>query len=311
MARADLASVYGRLEAVPVEEDGEFVFDVDAFETEFDHETVVTEAAAVRDRIESHGADGSVRERDALAIAGELAELLARQRLYLHQALAAGLVFEKRFARAEFGPAVGRCRPGRPVVPSEARLERRTCRRAAGAAGGPGALHRGVQPGVDTRRADGPGGGDTLGEGGLLGARAGRRRVRRLRRSERRDGTRAVRGDGPAGRPHAGPLRGGRSGPRPDRGPGDDGSATWRRLSTGYGVPFRLTSRDATDSRTPSRTSTPATGQGGPTSRERRLRRWTGRPRGAWKRVASRTVRDRGRERRGDRQDATRRCTPR
>lgn len=115
-ARADLETVYRRLEAVPVAEDGEFVFDVGAFESEFDHEAVVADASAVRDRLEVHDADGAAREGDALAAAAELAGLLARQRLSLHQAVAAGLTFEERFARAEFGPAAGAVRDGRAYV---------------------------------------------------------------------------------------------------------------------------------------------------------------------------------------------------
>lgn len=112
-ARAGLASVYARLESVPVADDGEFVFDVGAFEAEFDHEAVLADVEAVRERIEAHDADAGARERAALATAADVAAALVRQRLHLHQALAAGAAYEERFGRAEFGRAAAAVRDGR------------------------------------------------------------------------------------------------------------------------------------------------------------------------------------------------------
>lgn len=118
-AVTELEDLYERLEAVPIAADGEFVFDPSAFEDEFDHDAVLSDVEAVRDRI--RGLDAEDAERDALMRAADLAEHLARQRIALHQVVTAVFAFEDLFAAAEFGAATGVAADARQFLETLAR----------------------------------------------------------------------------------------------------------------------------------------------------------------------------------------------
>lgn len=118
-AREEAESVYGRLNAVPAVVDGEFAFDVVAFEDDYDHREVLSDARKLRERVDAlDAADLPEAERNGLRVAAELAEPLVRQRLFLHQALVAGVAFGDRFASAEFDAATATIRDARGYLRS-------------------------------------------------------------------------------------------------------------------------------------------------------------------------------------------------
>ena len=118
-AKSETRSVYERINSVPVVTDDEFVFDVNAFEDDFDHEAVLSDARELQERINAmDAADVPDAELDGLQVTLELAESLVRQRLFLHQVIVGGLTFEDLFAEAEFGAAIETIRDARGFLDS-------------------------------------------------------------------------------------------------------------------------------------------------------------------------------------------------
>lgn len=116
-AKADVETAYERLASLPIVVDGEFAFDVYAFEDEFDHEAVRDLARDARERLETIDAtEPSESTIESLITAAELAELLTDQRRILHQTIVAAFAYEHHLFEGEYDPAIEAIRDARSYL---------------------------------------------------------------------------------------------------------------------------------------------------------------------------------------------------
>lgn len=98
----DVNEIYNRLDQFPIANDSEFRFEVGSFEDEFDHRELLKEIDSVQRRLNNSKVE-SVSRKSSLLHATEVANNLVRQRIVLHQTIAAGITFEESFGEGEYG----------------------------------------------------------------------------------------------------------------------------------------------------------------------------------------------------------------
>jgi hypothetical protein len=111
--------VYERLTTLPIVNDGDFIFDVDAFEDEFDHRAIsdtADEILADIVELEDNG-EISTSRAETLSTLTRLADDRASQRYLLHQTIAATFAYDERIRDARYGAAT------EPVVFASETLE--------------------------------------------------------------------------------------------------------------------------------------------------------------------------------------------
>lgn len=113
--RTDLEDILEEVNRFPISQNGEFVFDVQEFEANFDFENLSEETGTLQERLERIGPK-SDEERDALRSIARIAELLIRVRLSTHQAIAAGLSYGDRLSRGEYAAATEAVQHGRKFL---------------------------------------------------------------------------------------------------------------------------------------------------------------------------------------------------
>lgn len=102
----DISALYERLSALPIVEDNEFVFQVKAFENDFDQKQLFTDADRILEGLEGRRSSNRDSPRiETLIESTELAKLLARQRGIVHQVIAAGLVYHRRVNQDDYDAA--------------------------------------------------------------------------------------------------------------------------------------------------------------------------------------------------------------
>ncbi|WP_178917004.1 hypothetical protein [Natronomonas gomsonensis] len=104
---ARLERVYERLTALPLVDDGDFVFDVSAFEDEFDHraisdrtDKILADVAELEDSGEI-----STSRAETLSALARLADDRASQRYLLHQTIAATFAYDERVRDSRYDAA--------------------------------------------------------------------------------------------------------------------------------------------------------------------------------------------------------------
>lgn len=102
----DVREIFQRLRQFPIVRNSEFVFEVRIVEDEFDYEELIEKVHSVKARLETLELEGSSESQmaDLLLITG-IAENLIRQRIVVHQIIAAGITFEESFGKGEYGRA--------------------------------------------------------------------------------------------------------------------------------------------------------------------------------------------------------------
>lgn len=110
--------IYARLNAVPLAEGEELVFDLSAFEEEFDHHGVMDLAEETLEELNRIGDRADVDDDtvEALTQATRIGDHLARQRFFLHQALSAGGIYDQRISTGEYDAATEAIRYAREFV---------------------------------------------------------------------------------------------------------------------------------------------------------------------------------------------------
>lgn len=109
--QSSLEEIYREINRFPVSEDGEFIFDVQKFEEDFDYEVLLEETRKLQERIEKTGPEYEV-ELDALDSIARIAELRIRERVFTHQSIAAGLTYGRRLMQGEYADAAEAIRHG-------------------------------------------------------------------------------------------------------------------------------------------------------------------------------------------------------
>lgn len=99
----EIESVFDALADLPIEKGGKFVFDVEQFDNEFDHRTLVETCESIKTELRSIDVPEEEDSRvTVLVTVTEIAKRLVQQRVVLHQVIAAGLEFRKEFYRPNF-----------------------------------------------------------------------------------------------------------------------------------------------------------------------------------------------------------------
>lgn len=102
----DVREIFDRLSQFPIVRNSEFVFEVRTVEDEFDFEELIEKVKAVKARLEALEREGNSGSQKAdLLLVTEVAENLIRQRIVVHQIIAAGVTFEESFGNREYGRA--------------------------------------------------------------------------------------------------------------------------------------------------------------------------------------------------------------
>lgn len=103
-----LERVYERLTALPIVDGGDFVFDVDTFEDEFDHRAISDTTDEIRADVAEleDGGDVSTSRAETLSTLARLADDRASQRYLLHQTIAASFAYDKRVRDARYDAAM-------------------------------------------------------------------------------------------------------------------------------------------------------------------------------------------------------------
>lgn len=102
----DVREIFDRLSQFPIVRNSEFVFEVRTVEDEFDFEELIENVQAVKARLEAlELEDSSGSQKADLLLVTEVAENLIRQRIVVHQIIAAGITFEESFGKGEYGRA--------------------------------------------------------------------------------------------------------------------------------------------------------------------------------------------------------------
>ena len=114
-----LERVYERLRTLPIADDGDFVFDVTAFEDEFDHRAISDRTdEIVADIVElDEGGEISSNRAETLSTLARLADDRASQRYLLHQTIAATFAYDERVRDARYDAA------REPMIFASERLE--------------------------------------------------------------------------------------------------------------------------------------------------------------------------------------------
>lgn len=103
----EIENLYSRIAAIPLADDGEFVYDVERALDNLDYEELVQDAQDVFEA--AKGLDdefaGKYNQENWVA-SGRLAFLLADQRLLVHQSLVAALIYRRHFANGNYLKAV-------------------------------------------------------------------------------------------------------------------------------------------------------------------------------------------------------------
>lgn len=121
--RTNLEDIFEEINRFPISENGEFVFDVQAFEANFDFENLLEQTRALQERLEQIESK-SDRELEALRSVAKIAELRIRARLSTHQAIAAGLSYGNRLSREEYADATEAIQHGRIYLEELAEIVR-------------------------------------------------------------------------------------------------------------------------------------------------------------------------------------------
>lgn len=99
--RTGLGELYHEIYRHPITEDGNFVFDIQEYERNFDHKDLLKETKGLQKRINEREWDSEI-EREAFDSITHIAELLIEERFYAHQSIAAGLSYGRRLMRGEY-----------------------------------------------------------------------------------------------------------------------------------------------------------------------------------------------------------------
>lgn len=98
-----LESIYEALSQLPITNRGKFVFDVNRFEAEFEHEALLNQADDAHDEFDSiPKTEQSTSTVVGLISITETGKLLVQQRVILHQVITAGLTSEHSFYETDF-----------------------------------------------------------------------------------------------------------------------------------------------------------------------------------------------------------------
>ena len=109
----DIGEVFNRLNQFPIVRGSKFVFEVRTFEDEFDYRELLDKVDSMKARLkDSELEDDSESQRADLVLLTELAENLIRQRIVVHQIIAAGITFEELFGMGEYERATETIRDG-------------------------------------------------------------------------------------------------------------------------------------------------------------------------------------------------------
>lgn len=115
--QAELGSVFDEIESLPIVDEDKLVFDVSAFEKEFAHDELLERIETVHRRVESVDDERISRtEHEDLSDGADMAELLVRERILVHQTIAAGLTYERRVLQSEYETATEAIRHARTTL---------------------------------------------------------------------------------------------------------------------------------------------------------------------------------------------------
>lgn len=113
----EIQEIYDHIRQFPIVREREFVFEVRAVEDEFDYRGLLDRVDSAKSRIEGLGLeDGSAPQKPDLVLATEVAENMIRQRIVVHQMIAAGITFEESFGRSEYDRAIEGIRDGISIL---------------------------------------------------------------------------------------------------------------------------------------------------------------------------------------------------
>lgn len=98
----DVNEIYNKLDQFPITNDSEFIFKASAFEDGFDHRELFDRLDSVQRRLNNSKVDSDL-QKSGLLQATDVANNLVRQRVVLHQTIAAGITFEESFGEGEYG----------------------------------------------------------------------------------------------------------------------------------------------------------------------------------------------------------------
>ncbi|MFQ3318126.1 MAG: hypothetical protein ACI80F_000173 [Natronomonas sp.] len=113
-ARRRIKLVYRQLDRFPIVEGGEFSFDIQRFDEEFDREQMLTQTEAA-ERI-LRGSDSSTKTSDEitrLLAATRLAEYRIKQRILIYRTIVAGMTYRNLLRESEYETATKAIRDGR------------------------------------------------------------------------------------------------------------------------------------------------------------------------------------------------------